>query len=180
MFIMIICILAMPLIIGLFLFQRKPSDDLTRLAAWLTLKPFVATPLCALVLVATGGSAQPAPLLGVFAIAPGVILTMILVAAYSELIFGPSASLAAWVLLALDVARWGSTLTALLTVNVPPTSPLFNLASMAWPAAAAMPVVFAIASFVIVGASRPLPTKRKRKRKPAADQDAPADEIVEI
>jgi len=129
---------ASPFILPCFLGIRilgQASDDFSRLAGWLTLKPLIATPLWFFLVDATfsGDWSRPGPAYVLTAL-PGIGLTLILVLIFRSVF--QSHSSATRMLLALDTVRWGSSFL----MGLLPGSIKLLLAFIAL----AMPTVFAL------------------------------------
>ncbi len=142
-----------PFFVGIALLRKESA--LTHFAGWLTLKPVLGTGLLVLSAfwIRTGRDEQW-PLLLYLAMVMG--LTALIVGAFRSVVFRPRAY-AAWTLLVLDVARWGSTLSTTLipygrairgTIYEPLGSGLSLLAL-------AMPTLFAIVAAVMCRRTSP-------------------------
>ena len=103
-------LLLMPAVIGIVLLAAYGRDPLSRMAAFFTLKPVVASPLWGAILVWTGSynlnGSDPAFLLSML---PGAILTLWIVWIFRSLFRGPQ-SRWALILLGLDGVRWSNSL----------------------------------------------------------------------
>ena len=103
-------LLVMPAVIGIVLLATYGRDPLSRMAAFFTLKPAVASPLWGAILIWTRSynlnESSPAFLLSML---PGAILTLIIVWKFRSLFRGPQ-SRWAWILLGLDGVRWSNSL----------------------------------------------------------------------
>jgi hypothetical protein len=101
--------IGIPALGGCYLLVRQ-SDALSRMAGLLTIKPVVTTPIWFGIIAAfepphSYSKLGPSHFLGIL---PGASLTLIIVIAFRRLFSGPRARVA-WVLLALDCARWLNT-----------------------------------------------------------------------
>lgn len=136
---------ASPFILPCFLGIRilgLASDDFSRLAGWLTLKPLIATPIWFFLVDATfsGDWSRPDPTYALTAL-PGIGLTFILALVFRS-VFQSHAS-AVMGLLALDTVRWGSSFLMGLGLLPDPLKLLLAFIALA------MPTVFALFAQVI-------------------------------
>ena len=105
-FLLLAAPIGIPALGGCYLLMRK-SDALSRMAGLLTIKPVVTTPIWFGIIAAFEPSHSysrlgPSHFLSIL---PGASLTLITVITFRRLFSGPRARVA-WVLLALDCARW--------------------------------------------------------------------------
>ena len=105
-FLLLAAPIGIPALGGCYLLMRK-SDGLSRMAGLLTIKPVLTTPIWFGIIAALEPSHSydrlgPSHFLSIL---PGASLTLITVIAFRRLFSGPRARVA-WMLLALDCARW--------------------------------------------------------------------------
>lgn len=177
-----ICIplIFLPGVIGIALLFRNPGDQMTRMAALLTLKPYLTTPIW-LFLLAIGGS-NNIPMMAIIAILPGGLLSAWTYSRNENLITGDDATFKSRLLFGLDCFRWiNSLVLGLFFLSYLPTSPPANgpiaaLGAMSMILGMGLPVLYAL---IALGVTSRLPEKAKIKRKRKNDDDQ-FDEIVEI
>ena len=83
-----------PVLIGCALLVKGSTDELARMAGWLTLKPILATPMWVFILASFESSTSSLPgsaVLAFLSILPGASLTALTVLAFSSSFSGPSA-----------------------------------------------------------------------------------------
>ena len=83
----------------------RKSDELSRMAGLLTIKPVITAPIWFGIMAAFEPSYDRLGPSHFLSILPGASLTLITAVAFRRLFSGPRARVA-WVLLALDCARW--------------------------------------------------------------------------
>ena len=145
-----------PAIIGSILIAKGVDLDLSRMAGWLTLKPILTTPVwlvsltVSAILLEESSSPERAWILAVIGILPGASLTMWTVLVFRLTLFRPRAH-AAWLLVALDCARWlNSFLMTLVSADWSRSGDLIDLVNVPTPMIGlAMPTVFAIIAYVV-------------------------------
>jgi hypothetical protein len=130
------------LAIGVYILKQRyagDKDNFKLMAGLLTLKPLLATHIWALFLSGLGELDPQSRLFRILLSAtPGAGLTLITLAVFWPLFSGLKAG-TAWKLIALDCARWLSTLLMLLT-----DAGCFAGLSLA------MPTIFAVAALIMV------------------------------
>ncbi|MBZ0279465.1 MAG: hypothetical protein K8L97_01910 [Anaerolineae bacterium] len=155
MFAVLFCVVStfvVPLIIGVMILGRAAGDPVFRFAGWMTLKPILATPLWFFMTswLATNASLRLAVYVNWL---PGAAITLLLVLAYRQTMFGDSAHPAALRLLGLDFARWISTAVMYATLNIANvtiSSDFSALGACLIPLAVFMPTIFAVVAFYMV------------------------------
>jgi hypothetical protein len=172
-------ILFLPAVIGIALLFRNPDDRRTRMAALLTLKPYLTTPLWA-ILTAMGG-ANSSAIFAILGILPGALLSAWMYWVYQDIIAGDDMTPAARFLFSLDCFRWiNSFFIGLSIITMPHISPstegiLGPLAMISAFLGLALPSIFAIAALV---ATNRVPEKAKIKPKRKNDEES--DEVVDV
>jgi hypothetical protein len=129
----------LPCLLGIRILGQS-SDDFSRLASWLTLKPLIATPIWFFLVDATfsGDWSRPGPAYVLTAL-PGIGITLIIVLIFRSVVQSHPSGIR--MLLALDTLRWGSSFL----MGLLPGSIKLLLAFIAL----AMPTVFALFAQVI-------------------------------
>jgi hypothetical protein len=176
----IICIplMFLPGVIGIALLFRNPGDQMTRMAALLTLKPYLTTPIW-LFLLALGGS-NNIPIMAFIAILPGALLSAWTYSRHENLITGGDATFASRLLFGLDCFRWINSLVlglfflSNLPISPAGDGPIAALGGLSMILGIGLPVLY---SLIALGVTSRVPEKAKRKPKRKNDD---LDEIVEI
>ena len=135
-------LLLMPAVIGIVILAAYGRDPLSRMAAFFTLKPVVASPLWGAILIWTRShnlnESDPAFLLSML---PGAILTLLIVWKFRSLFRGAQ-SRWAWTLLGLDGVRWSNSLFLSSSPH-----PVLGMVSVG--IATAMPTLYALVALAV-------------------------------
>jgi len=134
----------LPAGLGLYLWLNRPHA-LGRMAALLTLKPILATPLWLAILSA---EPQPSPLRAGLSALPGLTLTLLIVWACRSVFSGSTAG-PAWSLLGLDGLRWLNSAALALTVSGRYSQATGSLACLMAQIGLALPSLFALAALAV-------------------------------
>lgn len=143
----------LPLLIGLSLLGSHKSD-FTRWAAYMTLKPLLATPLFILLMAVLSDSMRLSGANCLPLTLPGILLTVWITHRFAGDSF-LNRPYATFLLLALDVLRWGSS-SLLMT---PGNHPSLEVLSYA------MPAVFALTALVLSYFERPAYAPQEARQK---------------
>ncbi len=126
-FISIFCIvfgfiLIVPFVVGVFFISDKNnnSNRLRKLTGRFIFKPIITTPIWIFVILYSNYLfiSQPSIFWSLISIAPAIITTIIIVYKFCDLFY--LKNFVAWILLGVDIVRWGRVFMAM---NIPFTSP---------------------------------------------------------
>ncbi len=175
---LLIAVPFVPGVVGIALLFRNRGDQLTRMAALLTLKPYLTTPIWGFLLVLTGEDRSP--IMAVVAILPGALISAWTFSRHKNLMTGMDANFKARLLLALDCLRWLNSLFLSLFFQADPPSNRdlgSALAALTIVLGVGLPTVYAL---VAGGLTWRVSEKVKEKPKLKNDTSDEMDKIVEI